>query len=128
MKSMKEVCLETGLSYETLKYYCNEGLVPNHQRDSNNHRKFDEKDIAWIKGLVCLRQCEMSLIDIKRYMGLCIAGIDSIPQRKIMLEETRNELLLKLEKIQESLAYIDQKQSLYDKIIAGEIKYVSNFE
>ena len=29
MYSMKEACIQTGMSYETLKFYCKEGLVPN---------------------------------------------------------------------------------------------------
>ena len=29
MYSMKDVCEKTSLSYETLRYYCNLGLVPN---------------------------------------------------------------------------------------------------
>ena len=44
MYSMKQVCEATNLTYETLKYYCNEGLVPNVKRDKNNHRIFDDND------------------------------------------------------------------------------------
>ena len=33
--SMKETCKKTGLSYDTLKYYCNEGLIPHVKRDKN---------------------------------------------------------------------------------------------
>ena len=29
MYTMKEACRETGMTYEALKFYCNEGLVPN---------------------------------------------------------------------------------------------------
>lgn len=36
MYSMKETCAQVGLTYETLKYYCNEGLVPNVKRDKNS--------------------------------------------------------------------------------------------
>ncbi|MBQ7233298.1 MAG: MerR family transcriptional regulator, partial [Bacillales bacterium] len=32
MYSMKEVCKQTDMTYETLKYYCNEGLVPTVKR------------------------------------------------------------------------------------------------
>ena len=28
MYTMKEACRLTGLSYETLKFYCNQGLIP----------------------------------------------------------------------------------------------------
>ena len=38
MYTMKQACELTKLSYETLKFYCNEGLVPNVKRDKNNHR------------------------------------------------------------------------------------------
>ena len=46
MYTMKEVCRETGMTYEALKFYCNEGLVPNVKRDANNHRVFDDRDVA----------------------------------------------------------------------------------
>ena len=62
---MKEVCDEVGITYETLKYYCNEGLVPNHERNKNNYRIFDDKDVNWIKGLTKLRECGMSIKDMK---------------------------------------------------------------
>ena len=51
MYTMKQACELTKLSYETLKFYCNEGLVPNVKRDKNNHRIFDDRDIAWINSL-----------------------------------------------------------------------------
>ena len=40
MYSMKEACVQTDMSYETLKFYCKEGLVPNVKRDSHNYRVF----------------------------------------------------------------------------------------
>lgn len=33
MYTMMEACRETGLTYQTLKFYCNEGLIPNVHRD-----------------------------------------------------------------------------------------------
>ena len=45
---MKEAYEKTNLTYDTLKYYCNEGLVPNVKRNKNNYHIFSDKDIAWI--------------------------------------------------------------------------------
>ena len=45
MYSMKEACALTGMTYENLKFYCKEGLVPNVKRDSRNYRVFDDHDI-----------------------------------------------------------------------------------
>lgn len=44
MHTMMQVCRELNITYRTLKYYCNEGLVPGVKRDGNNRRIFDEKD------------------------------------------------------------------------------------
>lgn len=49
MYTMKQACQAAGMSYETLKFYCNEGLVPNVKRSANNYRIFDDHDINWIK-------------------------------------------------------------------------------
>ena len=63
MYSMKETCVRTGMSYENLKFYCNEGLVPNVKRDAHNYRVFDDQDIKWIGSLNCLKNCGMSLAE-----------------------------------------------------------------
>lgn len=125
MYKMKDVCEMTNISYETLKYYCNEGLVPNHKRDKNNHRIFTENDVNWIRGLMCLRQCGMSIKDMKTYMDLCFIGFDSINERKKMLNKTRDDLLREIELIKESLEFIDDKQKYYDDLLDGKIEYQS---
>lgn len=126
MCTMKEVCNEVGMSYETLKFYCKEGLVPNVKRDKNNYRDFDERNIAWLKGLQYLRKCGMSIKDMKQYMNYCLQGPDTIPQRKIMLEETRKGLLDKINEINDCIDFIDDKQGFYDDVLDGKIEYVSN--
>lgn len=83
---MKQVCEKTGLTYDTLKFYCNEGLVPNVKRNKNNYRIFNDKDIAWINSLSCLKNCGMSISEMKEYLNLCLKGISSIPERKLILD------------------------------------------
>lgn len=83
---MKEACQETGLTYDTLKFYCNEGLVPFVQRNKNNQRIFFEHDLRWIKSLDCLKKCKMSIAEMKEYLRLCLEGESTIPERKRILE------------------------------------------
>ncbi len=125
MYSPKEVCDKLGIPYETLRFYCKEGLIPNIHRDKNNWRVFDDRNVNWIKGLLCLRRCEMSLKDMKQYMNLCLQGKTSIPDRKEMLAKTREDLLAKQKELQEALDYIDDKQQYYDDVMAGKVKYSS---
>lgn len=126
MFTMKETCNEVGLTYEALKFYCNQGLVPNVKRDKNNRRVFDSNDIAWIKSLSCLKNCGMSIQEMKEYLVMCLDGESSIPIRKIVLEKKRKELCLQLEQIKQSIDYIDWKQGFYDDVLSGKTKYYSN--
>ena len=126
MYTMKDVCQETGMTYEALKFYCNEGLVPNVKRDANNHRVFDDRDVAWIRSLTCLKNCGMSIQEMRQYIELCLKGESSIPQRKIILNQKRADLLLKMAELQASVDYIDRKQRFYDDVLSGKTKYTSN--
>ena len=126
MYTMKEACEKTGLSYETLKFYCNQGLVPNVKRDERNRRVFTERNIAWINSLNCLKNCNMSIREMQEYLALCLEGESSIPQRKEILERKQAELLAERKRIQDSIDYIDWKQNFYDDVVAGKRPYISN--
>ena len=121
MYTMKETCEMVNMTYETVKYYCNVGLIPNVKRDKNNHRVFDENNINWIKSLSCLKNCGMSIEEMKEYLTLCLKGPSTIPKRKEILSIKRKELLEKQKKLQDSIDYIDWKQGFYDDVLTGKI-------
>ena len=124
--SMKQACEKTGLSYDTLKSYCNEGLVPNVKRDKNNYRVFNNHDIEWIKSLSCLKNCNMSITEMKEYLALCMQGESSIPERQKVLDLKLKELQNKINEIQDSINYIHWKQKFYQDVLDGKTKYYSN--
>ena len=126
MYTMMQVCRELDMTYQTLKYYCNEGLVPNVKRDSNNRRIFDEKDVKWIKDLTCLKKCGLSIQEMKEYLELCLQGSSTIVQRKEMLAQKRAALLVSIKELEDSVAYIDWKQDFYSEVLSGKLPYVSN--
>jgi DNA-binding transcriptional MerR regulator len=123
---MKQACEKTGLSYETLKFYCNQGLVPNVKRDSLNRRVFDDRDIAWINSLSCLKNCNMGISEMQEYLALCLQGEGTIPERKVILDAKRATLEIERKRIEDAIAYIDWKQNFYDDILSGKTKYYSN--
>lgn len=123
---MMQACKEADMTYQALKYYCNEWLVPNVKRDKNNRRIFDEKDIKWIKDLVCLKKCGMSIQEMKDYLALCLEGPSTITRRKEMLSVKREELLSSIQELESCVDYIDWKQQFYDDVLSGKRPYVSN--
>ena len=126
MYTMMQVCRKLNMTYQTLKYYCNEGLVPNVKRDENNRRIFDEKDVKWIKDLTCLKKCGLSIQEMKEYLELCLQGESTIRPRKKMLAEKQEALKASIQELEDSVAYIDWKQNFYDEVLSGARPYVSN--
>ena len=126
MYSMKETCQKVTMTYETLKFYCNEGLVPNVKRDKNNYRIFDDKNINWLNSLSCLKKCGMSIQDMKTYLSLCLKGQSTIPERKIMLDKLKVDLMNRIVELNKSVDFIDNKQQFYDDVLIGKVKYNSN--
>ena len=124
--SMKETCEKTGLTYDALKFYCNEGLIPNVKRNKSNYRVFDENDIAWINSLSCLKNCDMTINEMKEYLQLCLKGEETIPERQRILEKKLKKLEHKVQKINESIDFIHWKQNFYEDVLNGKVKYFSN--
>ena len=124
--TMKAVCEKTGMTYETLKFYCNQGLVPHVKRDAGNRRVFDERDVAWIESLGCLKRCGLSIQEMRHYVQLCLQGEASIPERKKILAQKRQALVEQIAQLQGAMAYVDQKQAFYEDVLAGKRPYVSN--
>lgn len=123
--SMKETCEKTGLTYDALKFYCNEGLIPNVKRNKSNYRVFNDNDINWIKSLSCLKNCGMSIFEMKEYLALCLKGQSSIPERQKVLDIKLQELEEKKQEIQDSINFVKWKQNFYKDVLSGKTKYFS---
>ena len=117
--TMKQACKLTGMNYEALKFYCNSGLVPGLKRDQNNRRVFDERCIAWINDLTCLKRCGLGIKEMRHYTQLCLEGESSIPERQEILAEKREHLETQLEELRKAIAYIDEKQRFYADVTAA---------
>lgn len=126
MYTIMQVCKEMNMTYQTLKFYCNKGLIPNVKRDNNNRRIFDERDVKWIKDLSCLKKCDMSIQEMKDYLELCLQGESTIPERKELLMKKQAALRDSIKELEDSVAYIDWKQNFYDEVLSGKRPYISN--
>lgn len=122
---MKETCNKTGLTYDALKFYCNEGLIPNVKRNKSNYRVFDDNDINWIKSLSCLKNCGMSIVEMKEYLELCLQGETSILERQDILDAKLRELEHKKQEIQDAIDFVHWKQNFYKDVLSGKRKYFS---
>ena len=103
----------TGLGVEALRYYEREGLMLDPtRRDGSGRRRYDKRDLAWIAGLVMLRETGMSIADIRVIADLSRrSGTEA--ERLDFLERHRLIVVENLNKTQRHLAAIEIKIAAY---------------
>jgi len=109
-----------GLSKDTLRYYEKEGLLPAIKRDSSGHRTFSESDVEWIFLIKCLRDTDMPIFKIRKYVSLLINSCgESIPQRREILLEHEAYVKEKIASFQSLLQLIEKKTGYFDETLSS---------
>ncbi len=126
MYSMKEACIQTGMSYETLKFYCKEGLVPNvktRQPQLPRFRRPRHQMDPEPRLPEALRHDAGGNERISRLLPQATHP----PFRSVKeIRGKKEALLASMEKLQKAIDYIDWKQNFYDDVLSGKIEYHSN--
>lgn len=108
-----EASKHTGLSYHTLRYYEELGLIRNISRNEQGKRDYSMDDIKWILFLVSLKRTEIPLSEMVRYAELYYNGNHSIPQRIELLTNHKDRLFKQLGELQESIDFLNNKINFY---------------
>lgn len=90
MYTVKEVAQKIKLTEHTIRFYTDKGLVPNVQRDKYNNRLFDEESLNWLIRVKYLKDCGMSIKDIKHFVDLYLEGDSSLPRRYEIILNTKS--------------------------------------
>lgn len=117
MYTVKEAAKLLDLTEHTVRYYTDKGLVPSIQRDKNNNRLFDEESINWLTGVKYLKQCGMTVEDIKTYVDLCLEGYSTIQERFEIILKQKEIAQTQLEDAKRTVKYMEEKVSHYLDII-----------
>jgi DNA-binding transcriptional MerR regulator len=119
--TVKEVAKLLDMTEHTVRFYTDKGLVPNLQRDKNNNRLFDEESLNWLTGVKYLKQCGMSVEDIKKYVNLCLEGGSTIQERYEIILKQKAIAQAQLEEAKQTVKYMEEKANHYEEIIKGVI-------
>ena len=118
--SIGQASAATGVSIETLRYYEREGLLLEAApRDSGGRRRYGMNDLAWIAGLVVLRETGMSIADMTVIADLSRReGTEA--ERLAFFEKHRDHVVAEMERTRRHLAAIDKKIAAYRAITITE--------
>ena len=72
------------------------------------------------------KKCGMSIDEMKEYLALCLEGPSSIKVRQEILARKQQSLQEQMNKLKESMDYIDWKQNFYSDVLNGKRPYISN--
>ena len=117
--SVGEVAKKLNLSIDTLRYYEKEKLLPRIKRDSSGHREFTDSDIEWVFLIKCLRDTDMRISKIRKYVSLLMkGGEESVRERRDLLLEHEAYVKEKIDSYKVLQKLIDKKISFYNEALA----------
>ncbi len=124
--SIKEVAKMMNVAPSTLRYYDQEGLLPNIKR-LNGIRVFEDADFKWLRVLNCLKNTNMPIKKIRQYVELAQEGDTTLEERYDLIKEQKQKILKQIEEFQYYLKEIEYKQWYYETAIkAGTEKVLDD--
>ncbi len=115
--TISEVSKKYGLSQDTLRYYEKVGAIPPVHRTKSGVRDYTEEDCGWVDLVKCMRGAGLSVEVMAEYVRLQLQGDETIPQRRQLLVDQRDQLTAQLQVIQDTMKRLDYKISRYDEAI-----------
>jgi DNA-binding transcriptional MerR regulator len=110
--SIAEVVERTGVSHDTLRYYEKAGLL-SPPRDGGGRRRYREIDVGRVVFITRMRQSEMPIRTLQRYVALVEEGPATEPERLAIMEAHRDAVLARRAELDDALGIIDFKISVY---------------
>lgn len=110
--AIADVAALTGVTAHTLRYYERIGLVEV-PRDAAGRRVYDREALGRVVFIARLRDSDMPIAAIARYVELVRQGPGTEPERLALLEAHRADILHRLADLQNALAVVDYKITTY---------------
>ena len=107
--TIQQIARQTGLSIDTLRYYERIGLLEPVGRAQNGHRRYMQRDLAWIDLLIRLRNTGMPRAQMVRFAQLRRQGSATLTERRLMLEQHQYSLEQHMQELEQHMAALQQK-------------------
>jgi DNA-binding transcriptional MerR regulator len=113
--TIAEVAAKYELTPDTLRYYERIGLLKNVARTAGGIRDYSEEDCRWVEHIKCMRSAGISIDKLVEYVTLFHQGAETIPARKKLLLEQREQIVARIEELNSVLARLDWKLDGYEE-------------
>lgn len=113
--TISEVAKKYDLTTDTLRYYERVGLLPNVHRTSGGIRDYFDEDCRWVEYIKCMRSAGVSVEILIEYIRLYYEGPETVATRKKLLLEQREQIVTKINEMNDVLAKLDWKIDGYEE-------------
>lgn len=110
-----EVSRRTGLSPHTIRYYLKEGLFPTIKKDTRGTRLFTQTDIETFYMIECMKNCGMTIGEIRQYMVWLAEGDRNIDRCLNLFQEKQRRVAAELRKLTECAEAVEYKVWYYEQ-------------
>lgn len=117
MYSIGQVSDMFNLPISTLRYYDNQGLFNDIERDISGKRMFNDKTIESIRVIECLKKSGLQIKAIKQFMEWCSIGDSTYSIRKDMFIKQKENVKNQIKELETTLSMLEYKCWYYDEII-----------
>ncbi|MCI7678206.1 stress response transcriptional regulator NmlR [Streptococcus orisratti] len=115
--NIKKVSELTGVSADTIRYYERIGLLPHITRNQSGIRDFTEREIGILEFVRCFRKAGMSVESLIEYINLLVEGEGTEEARLALLIEQRDELVSRIDELNQARERLDFKINNYQNMI-----------
>jgi len=113
--TIAEVAKKYGLTADTLRYYERVGLLPDVRRTPGGVRDYSEEDCRWVEYIKCMRSAGVSVETLVEYVKLFHQGAETIEARKKLLLEQREQIVARINELNDVLTKLDWKLDGYEE-------------
>jgi len=121
MYTVKEAASILEMSEHTIRYYTDCGLIPSLTRDKNKQRLFNQESMNWLKGIKILKECGMTIKEIKSYVSLSLQGDSTIEERYQIFLNLKEIAYSQLEEAKDRVNFLENKVKHYEDIVSEKI-------
>lgn len=114
----------SNLSIHTLRYYEKIGLIEKVYRNQSKQREYDDDILIWLEFINRLRETNMPLKGQIEYAKLRAKGDVTIGQRREILEDHLQKLIIAQQKLNSNIKAMEAKIQIYHQLeIENETKH-----
>ncbi len=119
---ISQVAIKYDLSIDTIRFYEKAGLIDPVAKNDSGRKVYQEKEMRRINFIKCMRQAGMSIENIKIYVDLFHEGLDTIPERKSILENQLQKLMIQQDELDTQINFLQDKIANYEQTLVKREK------